>query len=366
MADATDDLIARIYEAAFVPEMWPQILESLSDLSESFGGALLATNSSRPPRWIATDSVAERLHAFASGDAWRHNQRPQRWLAHGPGFWRDIDVFPEMLGAPATEPHLRTYGLGWQLGAVMPMPGSDVVVFSMERHGPDGPHSEDNRDGLEPFRPHLSRAGLLAARLGLERAQTSVVTLEAVGMPAAVLDRGGRVLAANTLLGAMPGVFLPAAFGRLALTDPEADVLLQEAVAAPLPRAEPGVHSIPVRRREGQSPFVIHILPLLHSARDIFWSAELLVVATTVSTTAAVPSLPLLRDLFDLTPAEARLAAALVAGRPLKDAAADQGIKFSTARSYVERVLQKTGTRQQSELVALLKSAHAFPLSPEP
>ena len=32
-------------------------------------------------------------------------------------------------------------------------------------------------------------------------------------------------------------------------------------------------------------------------------------------------------------------------------------IKFSTARSYLEQIFLKTGTNQQSQLVALLKSA---------
>jgi len=64
-----------------------------------------------------------------------------------------------------------------------------------------------------------------------------------------------------------------------------------------------------------------------------------------------------IRGMFDLTPAEARLAAALASGGALKDAASGQGIRVSTARSYLENIFRKTGTRQQSQLVALLKSA---------
>lgn len=62
------------------------------------------------------------------------------------------------------------------------------------------------------------------------------------------------------------------------------------------------------------------------------------------------------RHLFDLTPSEARLAAALAGGVSLKDAAIRQGIRFSTARSYLESIFRKTRTRQQSQLVALLKT----------
>ncbi|WP_315831174.1 LuxR family transcriptional regulator [Bradyrhizobium prioriisuperbiae] len=68
------------------------------------------------------------------------------------------------------------------------------------------------------------------------------------------------------------------------------------------------------------------------------------------------------RQLFDLTPAEARLSAALASGLVLKDAAIHQGIRYSTARSYLEGIFRKTRTNQQSQLVALLKSTQ--PLIP--
>ncbi|MBZ9774264.1 LuxR family transcriptional regulator [Mesorhizobium sp. CO1-1-8] len=68
-----------------------------------------------------------------------------------------------------------------------------------------------------------------------------------------------------------------------------------------------------------------------------------------------------LRELFGLTPAEARLATALASGRSLKEAAATSNITVKTGRTYLERIFSKTRTRQQSELVALLKSTE--PLS---
>jgi DNA-binding CsgD family transcriptional regulator len=41
----------------------------------------------------------------------------------------------------------------------------------------------------------------------------------------------------------------------------------------------------------------------------------------------------------------------------LKESAADARISINTARSYLDSVFLKTGTHQQSQLVALLKSA---------
>ncbi len=69
------------------------------------------------------------------------------------------------------------------------------------------------------------------------------------------------------------------------------------------------------------------------------------------------------RQLFDLTDTEAKFASALASGSSLTEAADAQGVRISTARTHLARIFQKTNTRQQSQLVSLLRSA-ALPLRP--
>lgn len=68
----------------------------------------------------------------------------------------------------------------------------------------------------------------------------------------------------------------------------------------------------------------------------------------------------MLSGLFDLTPAEARLAVELASGHSVQEAAMEIGIAVKSARTYLERIFRKTETSRQSELVALLKSAWSF------
>jgi DNA-binding CsgD family transcriptional regulator len=63
------------------------------------------------------------------------------------------------------------------------------------------------------------------------------------------------------------------------------------------------------------------------------------------------------RQLFDLTETEAKFASALASGLSLTEAAAAQRVRISTARTHLARIFQKTDTRQQSQLVSLLRSA---------
>jgi DNA-binding CsgD family transcriptional regulator len=210
------------------------------------------------------------------------------------------------------------------------------------------------------MRPHLARAGLIAARLGLERAQSTVSALHQIGLPAAVMTISGRVLSTNALFEAMPATFLPSSHGGLAINDAEANRLFQNTVNSVKGASEPLVRSIPIAAREHRSAVVVHVLPLRRSAHDIFSGGDLLIVATTVRANASAPSPSILMGLFDLTPSEVKLAVALSTGGTVQQAAIDASIQLTTARTYLDRIFRKTGTHQQSQLVALLKSAHGI------
>ena len=66
------------------------------------------------------------------------------------------------------------------------------------------------------------------------------------------------------------------------------------------------------------------------------------------------PSVELIRSLFDLTPAEARVARGLAAGQTVRGMATESGTSTNTVRTHVNAVLAKTGYRRQSDVVALL------------
>jgi DNA-binding CsgD family transcriptional regulator len=69
---------------------------------------------------------------------------------------------------------------------------------------------------------------------------------------------------------------------------------------------------------------------------------------------ASVPGADLLRLLFDLTPAEARLTRLLVEGNTLAAAARQLKVTEGTARTHLRGVFAKTGVERQAGLVRLL------------
>lgn len=66
-----------------------------------------------------------------------------------------------------------------------------------------------------------------------------------------------------------------------------------------------------------------------------------------------------LQRLYDLTPAEARLASVLVQGKNIVEAAEELNVSQNTARTHLKHIFQKTGAKRQSELVQLLLNSPA-------
>lgn len=76
------------------------------------------------------------------------------------------------------------------------------------------------------------------------------------------------------------------------------------------------------------------------------------------------PEAEALVSLYELTPAEAGLAVELVRGIGLAEACEIRAITVNTGKGYLKRIFEKTGTRRQSELAALVLQGVA-PFCPE-
>ncbi len=64
----------------------------------------------------------------------------------------------------------------------------------------------------------------------------------------------------------------------------------------------------------------------------------------------------MLRDWYELTPAEARVAMLLAAGLSLEEIVERLGVGSNTARTHLKNIFSKTDTRRQGELIRLLLS----------
>jgi len=320
LVDVFDETLAdRIHEAAVVPELWPDVLGEMSRAVDGAGGILFTTNLERI-KWTTSADIHDVFVEFIS-DGWAEiNPRPARLGALGSvGFVQDYDSFTdeELDNDPVYRDFLRKRGLGWATGTMLDTPSGDSIIFSFERAYNKGPVPVEIVQQFDQLRPHLARSALLTSRLGLERAKAMAAALQSLGLPGAVLRGGGKVLAVNGALERLMPSLLQDRRERLHLTDAAADALL-EAALAHMSRARGlvSVNSIPVAATEEHPPMILH--------------------------------------LFDLTPAEARVARGISEAQTVEGLALSAGVSVETVRSQLKAVLSKTGLARQQELISLL------------
>lgn len=358
-----DAIIDQLYEAAVVPELWPKVLQQFLQLtgakdamvSNWHKGAVRAVSTTPEFQQMWWD-VMERYPGPS-------NERTvQLFATKHAGFLVDTDVFaPETLhDVPIYRDFFIPRGYGSATATAIFVPTGDIFCLHLERSLAEGTFAPAIVKRLDAIRPHLARAGLISARLDAMRATTLAQALDTVALPAAVLGRGGRIVAANARLDAFEPAIVLDLPSRIVLTDPAADRLLVKALEAlGNPRHNGAVQSIAIPAREQRPPVIVHLAPIRGAAHDVFARAHALLVATPV-VPKDVPTSDVVQGLFDLTPSEAKLATLIAAGHRPVGAAAKLGVTQETARTTLKHVLAKTGLNRQADLVGLLTGA-AFP-----
>ena len=357
MAQESVDFVDRIYEAAVLGELWPNVLQELATLAGARGSILLAANP-HSARWVASAGV-HQLTSDWFREGWAHKNTRGTLLhkARSAGFLREIDIY-ESRHALESDPQIKEFfrprGFGWGAGTIISVPNGDNLIFSIEREFDKGPVEDEAVCRLDMVRPHLARAALLSARLGFERARAMAQAMEAIGVPAAILRTGGRFIATNPLFEKLMPTIIADRRNRLMLVNPESDRLFENALAKldhGIKRGE--VLSIAVPAAGEYSPIALHLVPVCGMAHDIFSQAASILIATPVDKHVS-PDAALLEGLFDLTPAEAKVARAIADAKSIGQIARRNGVSANTIRNQLRAIFAKTGTGRQTELVRLL------------
>lgn len=350
-------------EAALDPAFWAPAVEGLLRLHGGTSGSLMTfDHRGEAPDPLAMlgfsdkafDLYAEHYHRV---DLWADlgRQNPQLRGVLGQSLVPEAVFERSEVWNDFSRHHVGAFHL---LGAVFELGGGRTAVLGLHRPRDADPFEEEDRRQIERVLPHLRRALQLRARLADETARLSLGTaaLEALTLGVVVTDRGGVVLLANPAAEALAqasGALSLGAQGRplAAAHPPETRRLL--ALVGETAAGGPG-GALLLSRPFGVAAVAASVAPLPRRLRDGLPLGAALLVLRDLG--GAPPDLAAtLTGLFGLTPAEAGLARALLAGRRPEEIADARGVKLTTVRSQLSQVLHKTGARRQSELAALLE-----------
>lgn len=193
--------------------------------------------------------------------------------------------------------------------------------------------------------PHLQRALCLQQRLREAQlaSHCALAALDAMGAAVLVLDAGLGLRFATPAGRAL----------HAAQLEPSVPPALAHAVRLIIASAGGAQQCQSLRlARKQQAPLALTVTPLAACQ-----PACALVIAR--DPTQATTSIPALRQLFDLTQAEAQVGKALAQGATIEEIAARGGISVNTVKTHLHHTYLKTDTRRQGELIALIHGATA-------
>ena len=207
----------------------------------------------------------------------------------------------------------------------------------------------------------ILRGRELSARIGtseVERTLYSTV-MDRLAVGVVILGASGSILCcsrkADEALSERDGLQLQA--GRLRATCAKEDRELQAAIKSAIQAAAGGVQTtrgIALTRLSGQRNLGLVVQAMPAAARPGANAAPTVAIFLRDPEANAEVEGDLVRELFDLTPAEAAVARRLAAGLSLEDAASSLDISRNTARAHLRSIFSKSGITRQTELVRLM------------
>lgn len=360
------DLIGQIHLAGVEPQEWARVVDGIRGALHG-SWACLVTPGTHPDRggFVVSSQFSSddlRIHATMPGkDPWMIAlPRIKRYPAVVVGdmlapraFVRRSDFFNEFYLPRGANDMCTALLFRGDTGAF------PFTAFTVFRAPGSRPFERGEMTLLARLAPHLRQA-LEANRLLAERDQAQhlgAALLEHVPTAVLVVDRTGRVVqvnpAARRLLARADGLTLRR--GRLTAVRDEdtsaverllwvtvaaADVAAGGALALPRPAAGGAMRLMAVPLPRPQSPVA-------------GWDLPATLVFVTEPAAPAGPDLPALMARYRLTQAEGRVWAALLEGQTAGDMADAFGLSLPTIRTHLARLLAKTGTRRQLDLVRI-------------
>lgn len=242
--------------------------------------------------------------------------------------------------------------------------GTGLAILRDDR---SSPFDQADCDLLGRIIPHLKRALEIHKRFALLDfgQRMALEALDRIATGIVLIEEGGVVKFANRLArdiaGSADGFRIMGDSVMFADHDIQTEVIAAARGAIASARAGrvlPG-KGFAIPRPSGATPYALMVSTL--------WGSHLRFDLGLLDDPIAVlflsdPQRPqeapaeLLQRLYGLTPAEARVLEALVAGHNLKGAAAGLSITYETVRSHMKSIFDKTNTRRQIDVVKLVLS----------
>ncbi|WP_433754390.1 helix-turn-helix transcriptional regulator [Nocardia sp. CA-135398] len=354
-------IVARINRAALHPADWSQAVHDIVTALDAYcGGLVVSASSSR--RMTACSLGVDDLRDSYNTRFWRIDPIASA-LEHEPA--GVVTTCEELLGPQYL--HRHPFFCDWmvphRLGNGMLALLTSGTSTSWIGVYPDLGRDLDRSAATSTMRlllPHLRHALNVQSCLTEARNEhaMAIAVLDAHRHGLVIVSSCGEISYANpaalTILESRDGLGIGRR-GHLESSDARTAVGMRAMIDSAVREFGPYVGGRAlVPRRSGRSSYALLVLPLDPEVGcpEECPSAALVVI---VDPDHEIPGGPkALRQLYGLTGAETRVAAAALRGEGLRSIAEELAVSANTVRTHLQHVFEKTGTHRQAELVRVL------------
>ena len=366
---ASRRIISNVYDAALVPDLWPAALQSIMDTVGAVGaGYGVFGKQTGRMEWLSeTGALVDAEPDFLR---YYHALDPYRPMldAAPSGTWMWVSQClpaPELRRNEWYNDYLLKIGVDDGLGVRLFESASHSVIFGISHGVGRAPFAEADVAALRGLLEPLAKAARLHTELHSLGWRSSVAlrALDQLAAGVIVTDGEGRVIELNRAAERIVrrGDGLTMRNGRLDAAGVLESEKLAQLIAAAAPRNAPAMERMRIRRQGGRPAYILTVAPL---GAELAVNERALAMILVADPDALSPSERDLAQLFGLSPAESRLAAALMTGKKLSEIAIASGVRITTLRTQLSSILQKVGVERQADLVRVLASVPVISASP--
>ncbi len=363
--DHIDRTVQTLYQAALDEASWLKSISELALLTGASHATLYDTDLSNRAIYrqhLLNVSAADSelyLQRYAAMDP-----RLQFKMPLTPQWFSDHDTFDAAFRGkhPFYVEYQHPRGAGESLFSVFPIEGSRIAILSLTRSNREPKAGKVVRDALDRLFPHVDRAIRISRQDAslAENANLSKRVLNHLEEPLCCVEGNGRVRHMNAAFGEKlrEGSIVSESRGKLRFQASHTQVMraIQECsqvAQTANSRSGEARRSFIVSSKNGARAFVT-IAPLA-GAPEQSWRDKPCALLR-IDEFNSHPQPQRLRQALGMSAAEARLVSALCHGGSLATAAKEVQISLNTAKTQLASVFAKTGTRRQSELIALVSA----------
>ena len=373
--DEFSSLVATLYEATSDPQQWHRFVVQFYEAMGATRGVLTAQAADPARTRVFLEGYTDSERRVYAEYYHQHDQvltaglrvieNRSEWI--GP--LEEIYPFKTLESSEIYNDYYRDLDMHFA-SCVMVGPTGPYSSLGMAawRSKTSGPFTPDQHQLAGLLTPHLKQAFRLQAKLSAAGSERTAfhTALEAAAVTVVALGADGHILAASPSAEALlsRAAVVVRRGGKLNAVDPKRNSTLQllinrAARAGGVDLIELGGQSVQpggamlLPQAGGQLALQVQVLPV--RAQSAIWIANPAVLVFIGDPGATPPGRShILKDLYQLTPTEARLTDLFLQGLELKQASDELKLTYENTRFHLKQIFRKTNTTRQTQLLRLL------------